>query len=90
MIVPAAAGGILTAVILGVMRAMGETMVVWMASGNAAQIPHPPYNVLQPICTLTATIAGEMGEAPVTVGPITTRSSPWPCACCSSRSARTW
>jgi phosphate transport system permease protein len=65
VIVPAAAGGILTAVILGVMRAAGETMVVWMASGNAAHIPTPPYNVLQPICTLTATIAGEMGEAPV-------------------------
>ena len=65
VIVPAAAGGILAAVILGIMRAAGETMVVWMASGNAAHVPNPPFNVLQPICTLTATIAGEMGEAPV-------------------------
>jgi len=62
-IIPASASGILAAVILGVMRAIGETMVVWMASGNAARIPDPWYNMLQPIRTLTATIAGDMGEA---------------------------
>lgn len=62
-IIPASVSGILAAVILGVMRAIGETMVVWMASGNAARIPQPWYNVLQPIRTLTATIAGDMGEA---------------------------
>ena len=62
-VLPAAGSGILAAVILGVMRAVGETMVVWMASGNASQIPHPWYNVLQPVRTLTATIAGDMGEA---------------------------
>ena len=62
-IIPASVSGILAAVILGVMRAVGETMVVWMASGNAARIPEPIYNVLQPIRTLTATIAGDMGEA---------------------------
>jgi phosphate transport system permease protein len=45
------------------MRAIGETMVVWMASGNAAQIPTPWLNFLQPVRTLTATIAGDMGEA---------------------------
>jgi phosphate transport system permease protein len=45
------------------MRAIGETMVVWMASGNAAQIPEPWYNFLEPVRTLTATIAGDMGEA---------------------------
>lgn len=45
------------------MRAIGETMVVWMASGNAAQIPEPWYNFLAPVRTLTATIAGDMGEA---------------------------
>ena len=38
---PAAHSGILAAVILGMMRAIGETMVVWMAAGNAAQIPRP-------------------------------------------------
>lgn len=62
-IIPAAGSGIGAAAILGVMRAVGETMVVWMASGNAAQIPAPWYNVLAPVRTLTATIAGDMGEA---------------------------
>ena len=63
VIIPAASSGILAAIILGVMRAIGETMVVWMASGNAAQIPTPWLNFLQPVRTLTATIAGDMGEA---------------------------
>jgi phosphate transport system permease protein len=45
------------------MRTIGETMVVWMASGNAAQIPEPWYNLTAPVRTLTATIAGDMGEA---------------------------
>jgi phosphate transport system permease protein len=63
VVIPAAKSGIIAAVILGVMRAIGETMVVWMASGNAAQIPDPWYNVFAPIRTLTATIAGDMGEA---------------------------
>jgi len=63
VIIPAASSGILAAVLLGIMRALGETMVVWMASGNAAQIPTPWYNLLQPVRTLTATIAGDMGEA---------------------------
>ena len=62
-VLPAAGSGILAAVILGVMRAIGETMVVWMASGNAAQVPSPWYNFLEPVRTLTATIAGDMGEA---------------------------
>jgi phosphate transport system permease protein len=62
-VMPAAISGILAAVILGVMRAVGETMVVWMASGNAAQIPSPFYNFMEPVRTLTATIAGDMGEA---------------------------
>jgi len=62
-VMPAAISGILAAVILGVMRAVGETMVVWMASGNAAQIPRPFYNYMAPVRTLTATIAGDMGEA---------------------------
>ena len=63
ILLPAARSGILAAVILGLMRAIGETMVVWMASGNASQIPEPWYNVLEPVRTLTATIAGDMGEA---------------------------
>jgi len=62
-IIPAASSGILAAVLLGIMRAIGETMVVLMASGNAAQIPAPWFNLLEPVRTMTATIAGDMGEA---------------------------
>jgi phosphate transport system permease protein len=68
VVVPAAKNGITAAVILGVMRAMGETMVVWMASGNSPQIPKPWYNFLKPVRTLTATIAGEMGETDQSFG----------------------
>ena len=68
VVLPAAGSGILAAILLGIMRAIGETMVVWMASGNAAQIPHPWYNLMQPVRTLTATIAGDMGEADQVTG----------------------
>ena len=64
VILPAAHSGIIAAVVLGMMRAIGETMVVWMASGNATQIPHPWWDLSQSVRTMTATIAGEMGEAP--------------------------
>lgn len=63
VVIPAAGSGITAAVILGIMRVIGETMVVWMASGNASHIPEPWYNLLEPVRTLTATIAGDMGEA---------------------------
>lgn len=63
VVIPAVKSGIFAAIILGIMRALGETMVVWMASGNAAQIPEPWFNILEPVRTLTATIAGDMGEA---------------------------
>jgi phosphate transport system permease protein len=62
VIVPAAHSGIIAAVVLGMMRAIGETMVVWMASGNATQIPHPWWDLSQSVRTMTATIAGDMGE----------------------------
>jgi phosphate transport system permease protein len=68
VVLPAASGGISAAVILGLMRAVGETMVVWMASGNAAQLPQPLFNLLMPVRTLTATIAGDMGEADQVTG----------------------
>ena len=66
VVIPAAHSGIIAAAVLGMMRAIGETMVVWMASGNAPQIPHPWWDLSQSVRTLTATIAGEMGEAPET------------------------
>lgn len=67
-VLPAASSGILAAVILGIMRALGETMVVWMASGNSSAIPDPWYNFLDSVRTLTATIAGDMGEADQVTG----------------------
>lgn len=67
-ILPAASSGILAAVILGIMRSLGETMVVWMASGNSSHIPEPWFNYLEAIRTLTATIAGDMGEADQVTG----------------------
>jgi len=64
VVIPAAHNGIFAAVILGMMRAIGETMLVWMASGNACRIPSPWWNLTQSVRTMTATIAGEMGETP--------------------------
>ncbi len=64
VIIPAAHSGIIAAVILGMMRAIGETMVVWMASGNATQIPSPWWDLSQSVGTITATIAGDMAETP--------------------------
>jgi len=59
--VPAALSGVTAAAMLGVGRAVGETMTVLMVTGNAAQIPT---SLLMPVRTLTATIAAELGEAP--------------------------
>ena len=62
VVIPAAKGGIVAAIILGVMRAVGETMVVLMAAGNSYEVPEPWFNFLSGIRTLTATVALEMGE----------------------------
>ena len=62
VVVPSALPGILSASLLGIMRAMGETMVVLMAAGGAAIIP---LSVFDPVRPLTSTIAAEMGETPV-------------------------
>jgi phosphate transport system permease protein len=61
IVVPAGLSGVTAAAMLGVGRAVGETMTVLMVTGNAAQIPH---SLLVPVRTLTATIAAELGEAP--------------------------
>ena len=62
VVVPSALPGILSASLLGIMRAMGETMVVLMAAGGAAIVP---LSVFDPVRPLTSTIAAEMGETPV-------------------------
>jgi phosphate transport system permease protein len=59
-VIPAAKSGIFTAIILGVSRAMGETMTVLMVAGGAIKVPTSIFDPMRP---LTATIAGEMGEA---------------------------
>ncbi|MCK4917347.1 MAG: phosphate ABC transporter permease subunit PstC [Candidatus Omnitrophica bacterium] len=59
---PAAMGGISTGIILGMGRAVGETMTVLMVAGGAAVIPH---SFFEPVRTMTATIAAEMGETVV-------------------------
>lgn len=60
--VPAARSGIITAVMLGIGRAIGETMAVMMVTGNAARMPLELDAILRPVRTMTATIAAEMGE----------------------------
>jgi phosphate transport system permease protein len=59
VLLPAAKNGLLGAVLLGVGRSVGETMAVLMATGHSVQIPH---SLLDPVRTLTATIAAELGE----------------------------
>ncbi|HIN33856.1 MAG TPA: phosphate ABC transporter permease subunit PstC [Nitrospirales bacterium] len=59
VLLPAAKNGLLAAVLLGVGRGIGETMAVLMATGHSVRIPH---SVLDPVRTLTATIAAELGE----------------------------
>lgn len=61
VLLPAAKNGLLAAVLLGIGRAVGETMAVLMATGHAVQIP---LSIVDPIRTLTANIAAELGEAP--------------------------
>ena len=60
VVLPAASSGIITAVILGMGRAIGETMAVIMVAGNALKIPT---SILDPVRTLTSNIALELGYA---------------------------
>ena len=62
VILPASISGIGTAVILGLSRAIGETMVVLMVAGGAAMIPE---SIFDPVRPMPASIASEMAEAPV-------------------------
>jgi phosphate transport system permease protein len=62
VVVPAASSGIVTAVMLGMGRAIGETMAVMMVTGNAARMPLALDALFRPVRTMTATIAAEMGE----------------------------
>jgi phosphate transport system permease protein len=59
---PAARSGVLTAIMLGVGRVVGETMTVMMVTGNAPVIPNSLISLFRPTRTMTATIAAEMGE----------------------------
>ena len=59
--IPASISGISTAIILGMSRAIGETMVVLMVAGGAAMIP---MSLFDPVRPMPASIAAEMAEAP--------------------------
>jgi phosphate transport system permease protein len=59
---PAARSGVLTGVMLGIGRAIGETMTVMMVTGNAPVMALTPGSLFSPVRTMTATIAAEMGE----------------------------
>ena len=62
VVLPAARSGILTAVMLGVGRSLGETMAVMMVTGNAPTVFRGLDSFIAPVRTMTATIASEMGE----------------------------
>ena len=59
---PAAKSGVLTAVMLGIGRAIGETIIVMMVTGNAPVMANKLSSIISPVRTMTATIAAEMGE----------------------------
>lgn len=61
VVIPFSITGITSGVVLGIGRAIGETMAVLMVTGNAAILPS---SILEPLRTIPATIAAELGEAP--------------------------
>jgi len=62
VVLPASRFGVIIAVMLGIGRAIGETMAVMMVTGNAARVPHEWDALFHPVRTMTATVAAEMGE----------------------------
>lgn len=62
IVLPAGRTGVLTALMLGIGRAIGETMTVMMVTGNAPRMAYRPRDLFMPARTMTATIAAEMGE----------------------------
>jgi phosphate ABC transporter permease protein PstC/phosphate ABC transporter permease subunit PstA len=63
VVVPAAISGIAAATILGIGRAIGETIAVMMVTGNSPMIPEPLWNIFEMLRTITATLALEMPDA---------------------------
>ena len=61
VVIPAGASGLVASILLGMGRALGETMIVLMATGNAAQVTLNPFESVR---TMTATIAAELGAVP--------------------------
>ena len=61
VVIPSSMSGITSGIVLGIGRAVGETMAVLMVTGNAAIIPT---TIVEPLRTIPATIAAELGEAP--------------------------
>ncbi|MCI0568877.1 MAG: phosphate ABC transporter permease subunit PstC [Acidobacteria bacterium] len=61
VVLPAGASGVTASILLGMGRALGETMIALMATGNAAQITANPFASVR---TMTATIAAELGAVP--------------------------
>ncbi len=62
VVLPASRSGLLTAVMLGIGRSIGETMAVMMVTGNAPTTFTGLRSIIMPVRTMTATIASEMGE----------------------------
>ena len=62
VVFPAAISGVSAAIILGIGRAIGETMAVMMVTGNVPMIPDPLWNIFSLITTITGTMASEMPE----------------------------
>ena len=61
VVVPAGSSGLIASILLGMGRALGETMIVLMATGNAGQVTANPFDSVR---TMTATIAAELGAVP--------------------------